>query len=241
MRRAISALIALAMAIWSALVVRFTNGVPVLWCALICVFGFGCGAARSARPGNASEPLPPDLTGIVSLVGRYVRGAHACPVSETLALSNAHVADIAPFYLEPRYQDYRWSDEAGNEGYLTPVWVARSADLALFKSDKPFRRFYPIAKERPAPGEFAWFLGFNFDNRKSAYEERTFKRRVLRTKAGNLMLDEAGTPGSSGSCILNAAGEVMAINAWGLDLKSLEEIGIGPGVWGAWAPVLEEK
>jgi S1-C subfamily serine protease len=46
------------------------------------------------------------------------------------------------------------------------------------------------------------------------------------------MFYPSGKPGSSGSCIVNDAGEVVAINEGGYETDDKDEVGLGVGVWG---------
>jgi hypothetical protein len=55
---------------------------------------------------------------------------------------------------------------------------------------------------------------------------------VIRVRNGHVIYFPPGVPGTSGSCVLNEAGEVVAINTFGRDLDDQSVVGGGVGVWG---------
>lgn len=172
----------------------------------------------------------PDLSAVLSLVGRFGI-AHACPVSPTLALTAAHVVDLRPFDSGVQAWPYVWSDRRGNVGMVAPSGLSDSRDLALLRTSKPFPAPYRIASGAPLPGTLVWVLGFETRSARHAYGPRVWAFKVLRVVSGHLVLDGHGTPGSSGSCALNAAGEVVAINIGSLPLDEDGAAGIAVGVW----------
>jgi S1-C subfamily serine protease len=172
----------------------------------------------------------PDTRAILRLQGR-AGGAHGCPVAvgdEQIVLTNAHVADRSG------WTPYRFSNLYGEEGILTPSGVNQAADIAVMKASKTLAHYYRVASGPPAVGERVRYIGYNQSSRKTAYSERTFDHVVVRVFAGHLILDKPGKPGSSGSCVLNQAGEVVAINAWGQEMESGDLVGGVVGVWGEW-------
>lgn len=176
----------------------------------------------------------PDTSGILRLMGRF-GAAHACPLAADLILTNGHVVDPRPFDPDVPTLPYRYSDGAGNAGVVAPVSTERCADLAVMAvrpggTVKP----YPRASVAPEPGDHVWFIGYDWSSKNKAFAEKVIDAKVLRVVAGHLILDEAGDPGSSGSCVLNAKGEVVAINSFGKQVGVGEEVEGVVGVWGDW-------
>jgi hypothetical protein len=196
--------------------------------AMVVIAAMGCAAAQQ-RP--MTTPAAPDTDAILRLVGRF-GSAHACPISETLALTSAHVADLRPF--DPGHPMYPlvWSDGFGHDGNLMPVISFRHRDLALMESDVPFARWYEIAAEAPAPGERLVALGFDWRKVRRLYAPRVFTAELLRIVARTLIFVEGTERGASGSCVLNARGEVVGINAWLHEADDGGRGGVAVGVWG---------
>lgn len=190
----------------------------------------------------ASPKTPePDTSGILDLVGRLGM-AHACPVGPRVAYTNAHVLDINafnPIDLQP----YVWSAK-GTLGFLDvtlgpqAVFLYPGLDLGHFLSDVPFPMYYPIAKKHPEIGEELFLVNLDWSDKKHAGKQELVKVKVLWAISAHIILDKPGAPGSSGGCILNSSGEVVAINSWGKELDNHEEIGIGIGIWGTVPPPL---
>jgi S1-C subfamily serine protease len=171
-----------------------------------------------------------DTRAILRLQGR-TSGAHACPVmvgDEQFVLTNAHVTD------RDGWVPYRYSNAYGEEGVLSAVSVNQAADIAVMRASKTLGNYYRVASKAPAIGERVRYIGYARSSRKAAYAEETFDRVVVRVVAGHLIVDKPGKPGSSGSCVLNEGGEVVAINARGEELDNGDLIGGLVGVWGDW-------
>lgn len=181
---------------------------------------------------HPSEPkIPaPDTRAILQLIGRW-GAAHACPIAEDSALTAAHVVDVRPFDKEVPLYPQLWTNGYGETGALQAVKAQQQLDGATLEPEEPFAHFYSIADKAPEPGEWVWFVGYDFEKRDQAFTEHVFKVRVLRVVAHHLILSEAGKPGSSGSCVLNAKGEVVGVNTGGMVLEDHREVGMAVGVW----------
>ena len=176
-------------------------------------------------------PAQPDTDGILRLVGRFA-AAHACPVAPDLALTSAHVTDLRPFDRTMPAFPVAWSDAAGLDGWLTPLRVEGARDLALMQSDRPFARYYAVAPASPVAGDRLLTLGYDWRRRVAMYGPRVFAVVVLRVVARTVVFEPEIQPGSSGACVLNAAGEVVAVNAAVHRADDSRAVGVAVGVWG---------
>ena len=190
-------------------------------------------ACAHAYVPTAVDPGAPNDAGILSLMGRFEDG-HACAVSPTLALSCAHLPDVRPFDHDTGLYATRYEDGAGASGVLSPIYVTSSCDLAMYSGE--FNHYYVLAKAPPALGEHLRLMGYDWRDKRRAFGPRPISAKVLRVIAGHLILDTdpVTEPGSSGSCVLNDRDEIVAINCFGKQMKSLEQVGIVVGVWGEW-------
>lgn len=217
----------------------------ILRLAVIALSLVTCDACATTRPraevtpaptGSVSVAMPgTDLGGVLSLIGEK-NMAQACPVSADRALTNGHVAKEEPVLGgEPVPLPYIW-ESMGQVGLLgsreTTAWD-RFRDLAYVQAyHSTFPRWYPIAKEAPKPGDRVRFIGWDFRKRKDAYGPREFAATVIRVRNAHVIFTPPGVPGTSGSCVLNDRGEVVAINAFGKDLDDTNTVGGAIGVWG---------
>lgn len=217
--------------------------------ALLSLSIVGCTncAAKRAPLAPAS---PPDTSKILKLAGRWTT-ASACPVSAHHALTAAHVVDPRPFDKYPGYVPVIYQ-QGGHGGTFTvrdkprvtvgadgrPVVdtvpdVSLNRDIAVIETGGALD-FYPIATDAPKEGDAVWLSGYDFRDKRRALADRVLKTTVVRIVAGRIYVDPPGWPSTSGSCLLNAAGEVVGINTGGLYLDSgmprlgqPDEIGFG--------------
>lgn len=197
--------------------------------ALLLVLLSGC--ASVGIGGQVPTFSAPDTDAILRVVGRFA-SAHACPVSETLALTSAHVTDLRPFDMALPAFPAAWSDGAGREGWLRPLRVEVARDLALMQSDVAFARHYAVAATPPVAGEKLWTLAYDWRRWASMYGPRVLDVRVLRVVARTVIFAPELYPGSSGACVLNASGEVVAVNAAVHRADDSRAVGVAVGVWG---------
>lgn len=172
-----------------------------------------------------------DTAPILRVVGRF-NVAHACPVSPDLAFTNAHVTDLRPFDSDVQAYPLAYENGDGNIGFVFPVALDRGRDLAVMRIEPPVGRFYERAEQAPVVGAKVWFVGYDWSNKGKAFSTEVIETTVNRVLAGHLVLKDAGEPGSSGSCVLDESGRLVAINAWGFEVGRSSQVGIAVGVWG---------
>lgn len=213
----------------------------------------GCSSAGCASAGKRTGLAPmPDTSRQIRVSGRWTT-ASACPISERIALTAAHVIDPRPFDRSVGYTPvaFQQGDTIGTftvmesrnaEGQVVEQFVSRSRDLAYVESNVPLMGWYPRAQEAPQPGDRVYFYGLDWRSKKNAFAERVWTATVIRTMAGLVIYEPAGEPGTSGSCVLNEKAEVVAVNVAGMlvgiernvvlgAITGGEEVGIGVGVW----------
>lgn len=200
--------------------------------ATFSMFLGSCPASWSAEPTIAEAALD---RGSLRLIGRFNAG-HACAIGPRLALTNGHIVDIRPFDVGVAPFPFVWSDGTGASGFLVPLrgGLERARDLASVEpfGEGTFPHYLPLASEAPKPGDRVFFLGYDWTNRKRALGDEVIEAKVTRVVALHLVFVPSGQPGSSGSCIVNEAGEVVAINEGGYPADDGETVGIAIGVWG---------
>lgn len=190
-----------------------------------------CPASWAAAP-PAVDVL---LRGSLRLVGRFST-AHACPIEPRVALTNGHVVDMRPFDASVKPFPYAWSDGTGASGFLVPMELENARDLARvqpLREGDVFPHPLRVAAQAPAAGDRVYLLGYDWRNRKSAMADDVIEARVTRVVALHVIFTPSGQPGSSGSCVVNEAGDVVAINAGGYETDAKEAAGLAVGVWGA--------
>jgi hypothetical protein len=202
---------------------------------LLALASLSCGT----RGTTAAKIPTPDLSGTMAVIGRFGSG-HACPIGPGLVLTAGHIADPYPLYSSVPFQHYRFSDSRGNEGHLSPAGVMSDGDVAVMVPSLQLARWYDRAPAAPRPGDRLWLVEFDWGGEEEAYAEKPVPVRVVRVTAGNVVFRPTAASGSSGSCVLDAAGRLVAIQAWGREVKG-SEVGVAVGVWGEWIPSVEKS
>ncbi len=178
----------------------------------------------------------PDTSGILSVVN-LAGFAHACPIGPRLAITARHVVDSDPLHAEIPTYPQRWFQDvvgASEHGLLMTARTSGPFDLALVESDDEFAMYYPIAAEAPKPGETLTWLSYNFGKRSKAFERKPLSGKVARVFAGMIVMDEETVAGSSGSCVLNGRGEVVAIVSRGIGTGDMREAALFEAIYGPW-------
>jgi len=167
--------------------------------------------------------------------------SHACPINSTDALTADHVAlkdkfingsegKFAPFVI--------WGDELGNTGTAQWQWSDVRRDLSMIRTPPltpNFSAYLRRAAEVPAVGSKVYVVGYDFkttDPGTGGLGDWTMEVTVTGSRAGVLVY--SGTPGggSSGGCVLNQRGEIVAVN-----VAMVNGEGLGLLVVGEWAVV----
>lgn len=201
-----------------------------LWPLFILLMLANCALNPSPKTAN-EEVSAPNMDGVAQLFGRFGT-AQGCPISDTILFTNAHVADVFPDSMSFPLLSYEFSTDAGQDGKVIPILAAKSRDLAAMEIEEgTFAVYYHRAAAPPQIGERVWFRGYDFRSKKAAYAPRVFSATVTRIVGHHIIMSEAGTPGSSGSCVMNAAGEVVGINSWGKGVGMTGEVGVAVGLW----------
>jgi Trypsin-like peptidase domain len=183
-------------------------------------------ACAGKAPSVVEAPTKPDMSKIVRVSGRWTLGS-ACPIGPHTALSAAHVVDPRPFDREIPLSPVVFS-----QGPLIDTFRAEYSfahrDLAVLTTESTLE-YYRIAVARPQAGDSLYLTGFDWRDVKRAFADRMWEVKDLRVVAGLLIYTPPGDPGTSGSCVLNQAGEVVAINIArkGVGKFGTEEVGLG--------------
>lgn len=164
--------------------------------ALLAIGCSGCATTIGALESDWTIPGF-NSTLILSLDTSFGSG---CAVSPTQALTAFHVTHGE--------KELHWRNRL-QEGGIARVQLADAKkDLALVVADGPMNvPFLPIAQHDPRVGEELWVIGL-FKNLPTAYHARAV---ALDPQNGDLILDSMGFPGSSGGCVVNLRGELVAI------------------------------
>lgn len=198
-------------------------------------------ASPSPSPSpEAPKQKPAHVIGEDRVVSLWTRDGlgHACPINSTDALTADHVAvsrevvwgpfsGFAPYVI--------WGDQLGNTGTAQWQWSDKRRDLSLIrivKDSPPFTAYLRRAKAAPRVGDNVFVVGFKWGK---GVGDWTNESKVSGVQAGMLIYETSPGPGSSGSCVLNEAGEVVAINVW-----TISGEGAGLLVVGEWAEVPDQ-
>lgn len=204
-----------------------------LFAIALSLLTLACASSQSVT-ASARVTVMPSVDDVVRVIGA-TGFAHACSLKGGRLATNRHVIE--------NMWTLRWSDGSGNEGTAEVEIQSPSADLAILHitSGKPSHE-YPVATQRPAIGDRVVLRGYRYDGRKNVLSERRVETKVSQVEAGHIVYEQSGFSGSSGSCVFNAAGEVIGINAWAIPTETRgEDVGLAVGLWGAWALELEGK
>jgi S1-C subfamily serine protease len=177
---------------------------------------------------------------IVALWTKETLG-HACPINSTDALTADHVA-LKEMFLngsEAKFAPFVvWGDELGNTGTAQWQWSDKRRDLSLIRTvvnTPPFTAYLRRAADLPAIGSKVYVVGYDFKTvapGTGGLGDYTMEATVTGIRAGVLVYGSTPGGGSSGGCVLNARGEIVAVN-----VAMIAGEGLGLLVVGPWAEV----
>jgi hypothetical protein len=143
----------------------------------------GCNACATRSGGKADLTPRPDTSRTIRVVGRWAT-ASACPVSQHVVITAAHVVDPRPFDPQTPYSDviFQQGDLVGRLAVASVFhppsedapqgsreWlVSRNRDLAWMETDADLLGWYPIATNAPAVGSTVYFFGFDWRSKRSS-------------------------------------------------------------------------
>ena len=182
----------------------------------------------------------PSLDGVTTVTGRMGVG-HVCPFAPTLAFTAEHISG----WHSP--SDY-WKNAArvpliteldGDPVSVLEYRADRRRDLSLVKILTPgytWPRVYKVAQDPPEPGDKIYLRGFDV---MEGFEVVDMEAKVLAVTHGVVYYSDSPGRGSSGSCVLNQDGEIVAINThlYGIPAapgRKARRMGAGFLVAGAW-------
>ncbi len=168
--------------------------------------------------------IPLFAASAIFLSTRYTMGS-ACPIAPNLALTAAHVIDPAPLNKDAPLVSGFWSNpNIGAAGSFTNPVLLFGADIALIEGD--FKEFFPIAKEAPKLGDILMIQGFDWRKRARIFAPRIWKVKAQYRAGRMLSISENPEIGSSGTCVLNEASEVVGIMVWNMKADDDNRAGI---------------
>lgn len=190
---------------------------------------------------NSSKEESFDPTAFVVGVSGKGGLGHACPISPTLALTAGHVVykEInTSLGIEEKVIFVVWESKDGEHGRLSPRGTWSNRDLAMVVTDIPFPGFYVPSPNRPKVGDAVYLVGYDHKRR---LERRVVRAKITSLYAGLIIYDDTPGPGSSGSCVVNEAGQLLGVNFAGGEDEHGRRTGIATSVYGTWLGTVIEQ
>lgn len=178
-------------------------------------------AALSLIPAASFAGSPKDFEripteGLIRVMGRSGI-AHACPAGGQL-LTAAHVVEDETHSAWQGGVPIAWEDMAGHGGWVSMDSGDTARDVVIVspvKDSPPLPSFtYPLAKGFKV-GEAVYIIGYRF-TAEHPTEPVLVRAKITGSIAGHVFYDKTPGEGSSGGCVINEAGEVIAVNVGGL-------------------------
>lgn len=176
-----------------------------------------------------SRPLNPFPPGTIVRMSTYTHVGHACPIAGTLWTARHVMQDDE----QKEFVDATWSSTFGAGRAGTAGWDY-GRDLAILHVEAVegvIPPSLPLAEGPPSRGEKVYMVGYSLEDAKDPLAARVVEAIVTGTSAGYLWYDKSAEAGSSGSCVLNQKGQVVAIHTGGIERDFF-----GVGLWKGWTP-----
>lgn len=155
--------------------------------------------------------------------------AHACPVdfgNQAVYFTARHVASHTLPDDTIIYHKFSWEDNLGNKGYAKGTAVSEAKDIGMIEPTHGEPELFVHGSIPPVDSKIYW-QEYVLDNHKNFMRSHIREATVLRFFAGHIVFDEQPTPGASGSCILNEAGEAVGVISWGFNVEYNKGVGVG--------------
>lgn len=171
--------------------------VAILLASLMCACT-GSGCVPAVEQLKTIHSIPGYTAGIVISTGRSI--GSACVVGPDRAYTVAHVVKDAKVV--------EWKGKTLSGGVAQIVWIDPTKDLAIIQAEEPGFETIPLrpAKRAPELGEELIVIGLMQDKPAIWYV-----RAISIDPEGRLLLDGMSFPGTSGGCIVNQEGELVAL------------------------------
>lgn len=175
-----------------------------------------------------------DTTGVTLVRGQDGWG-QVCPISPTQAWTAQHVTTERTVLGDDKSLPMIFAAPDGQQGTVEQVYYDKRRDLALVEAVMgTFPVYYKLATEAPKKGDRVTLVGLDDD-----YLPKRAVQRIRSLPAGSLVYDGSPGPGSSGSCVLNEAGELIGINESARSRGDNWFRGMGWALYGPWSEVPE--
>jgi hypothetical protein len=187
-------------------------------------------ACASRSPDSCNTPAAPadswrDVPQATSRAGV----AHICPFAPNLAYTSRHVVvghQGRTLYFIPL--TWQQGDKGGS---LFPLYTDARRDLAIGCTDEGFSRWFERAELPPEPGD-KLFLPAHKWLESGAPRERV-EATVAEVVGGMIRLKARPMSASSGACLMNEDGLLVAIHDWSLVGGTV----YAAAVWGEWGAI----
>ena len=184
-----------------------------------------------ACPVKADPPVPPH----VFALHRYGGSGHGCAVNG-ITITNRHMVDprSAGDFSPPHKMSFRYEFPDGVRGVGYSDKISNISDVAIVVLDKNPTFYGVLAAGPPRIKEKIVWVEYDFRKRSNIYKARTRTAKVVTVRTGRVYLDRSVTPGASGGCSYNEAGEVIGLITGRVPTEDSKESGSITGLWGYW-------
>lgn len=189
--------------------------------------------------GGVKVPDPISLESHPPLIVATEQGVtgHGCPIETPagpIILTARHIVARGELGL---WQKFAWSVgeiDGGATGHAVS-W----GDYVVFRplSGRVPPHLYKVRQTPPTVGEPVWIWGFD----DWPWKDKLVKTEVTSVRAGHVFYEKGALGGSSGSCVFDKNGEVVAINTLQYMDHGSPVDGAGVGLWSPFFAMLVEE